>query len=118
MSFERKQLGASGEELAEEYLIEKGYKILNRNLHLRVGEIDILAQDGPTIVIVEVKTKKFIHQGRPEEQVNYFKQRKLRLLGRAICQQYPNQPIRIDVIAIDETDFEPKINHIINAVTG
>lgn len=118
MTYQRKQLGASGEELAEEYLVEKGYKILQRNLRLKMGEIDILAQDSKTIVIVEVKTKRYINQGRPEEQVDYFKQRKLRLLGRAISQQYPNQPIRIDVIAIDETDFEPKINHIINAVTG
>lgn len=116
MSFERKQLGASGEDLAAEFIIDKGYRILNRNLHLRVGEIDILAQDGQAIVIVEVKTKRYINQGRPEEQVDYFKQRKLCLLARAISQQYPNQPIRIDVIAIDETEFEPKINYIINAV--
>lgn len=116
MTFQRKQLGASGEDLAEEYLVDKGYKILQRNLRLKVGEIDILVQNGKTIVIVEVKTKKFIRQGLPEEQVDYFKQKKLCLLARAICQQYPNQPIRIDVIAIDETDFEPKINHIVNAV--
>lgn len=116
MTFQRKQLGASGEDLATEFLEKLGYKILNRNLHLRVGEIDILAQDKDTIVIVEVKTKRYINQGRPEEQVDYFKQKKLCLLARAICQQYPNQQIRIDVIAIDETNFEPKINHIINAV--
>ncbi|EKD56943.1 MAG: hypothetical protein ACD_58C00039G0004 [uncultured bacterium] len=117
MTFQRKQLGASGEDLAEEYLIKKGYKILQRNLHFKVGEIDILAQDDKTIVIVEVKTKRYTYQGSPEEQVDYFKQRKLRLLGRAISQQFLDQPIRIDVIAIDETDFEPKINHIVNAVT-
>lgn len=116
MSFQRKQLGTSGEDLATEFLVDKGYKILDRNLRLKVGEIDILAQDKDTIVIVEVKTKRYVNQGRPEEQVDYFKQRKLCLLARAISQQYPDQPIRIDVIAIDETDFEPKINHIINAV--
>jgi putative endonuclease len=117
MTFQRKQLGASGEDLAAEFLEKLGYKIINRNLRFKVGEIDILAQDNKTIVIVEVKTKRFVHQGLPEEQVDYFKKKKLRLLGRAISQQYLDQPIRIDVIAIDETDFEPKINHIINAVT-
>lgn len=117
MSFERKQLGASGEDLAAEFLEKLGYKIIQRNLRLKVGEIDILAQDDETIIVVEVKTKRYTHQGLPEEQVDYFKKRKLCLLARAITQQYPNQAIRIDVIAIDETEFEPKINHIVNAVT-
>lgn len=118
MTFTRKQLGASGEELAKEFLISKGYKILERNLRLRVGEIDILAQEGETIIIVEVKTKRYVRQGHPEEQVDYFKQRKLRLLARSVTQLYPDRPIRIDVVAIDKTSYSAKINHIVNAVIG
>ncbi|OGD67097.1 hypothetical protein A3F08_00870 [Candidatus Berkelbacteria bacterium RIFCSPHIGHO2_12_FULL_36_9] len=118
MTLERKKLGSSGEDLATEYLEKKNYKIIFRNLRLKYGEADIIAQDGDYIVIVEVKTKRFFGQGRPEEQVDYFKQKKLRLLARGISQLYPDRNIRIDVIAVDETGLRPKINHIINAVEG
>lgn len=118
MTFARKNLGKSGEDLAAEYLISKNYKIISRNFRNRFGEIDIIAQDGDFVVLVEVKTKQYISQGRPEEQVDYFKQKKLRLLARALLKDYPDKTIRIDVVAIDLTLPEPKINHIINAVEG
>lgn len=118
MTFDRKQLGSSGEDLATDFLESKGYKIIERNLRLRVGEIDILAQDSGTIVIVEVKTKRYIRQGHPEEQVDFFKQRKLRLLARSVTQLHPDRPIRIDVVAIDKTLYPARINHIVNAVEG
>jgi len=117
MTKSRKILGASGEDIAEKFLTDRGYYILERNFRLKFGEIDILAKDKNTIVIVEVKTKRFLSQGRPEEQVDYFKQKKLLLLAKAILQMYPNNNIRIDVIAIDMSEEKTKINHIINAVT-
>lgn len=118
MTFQRKQLGQSGEELAAEFLEKIGYKIIERNFRLKFGEIDIIAQDGDCIVLVEVKTKTNLNQGRPEEEVDYFKQRKLRLLARALEQMHPGKNIRIDVIAVDKTEFIPKINHLVSAVEG
>ena len=114
----RKIIGGSGEDIAAEYLEEKGYKIINRNLKVRYGEIDILAEDNDMIVLVEVKTKTIFKQGTPEEMVDYFKKKKLLLLSRAICQQYPDRTVRIDVVAVDLTEIHPKINHIINAIEG
>lgn len=116
MSYQRKALGKSGEDLAVEYLQNKSYQIISRNFRNRFGEIDIIAQDGDFVVLVEVKTKRYISQGRPEEQVDFFKQRKLRLLARAISKGYPEKNIRIDVVAVDMTLPKPRINHIINAV--
>jgi len=117
MTIQRKMLGNSGEEIAANYLEKIYYKILDRNLRLKYGEIDIIARDGDYVVIVEVKTKTVIKQGTPEEMVDYFKQKKLRLLARAVSQMYPNNSIRIDVVAVDETDLnKTKINHIINAI--
>lgn len=116
MTFQRKFLGYSGEEIAKNYLVDKNYQIIGRNIVLKIGEIDILAKDGDFLVIVEVKTKTNFTQGRPEEEVDYFKQKKLRLLARALSQKYPNKNMRIDVVAVDMSDVEPKINHIINAV--
>ena len=111
-----KSTGNLGEDLASEYLKKLGYKILVRNLRLSFGEIDILAQDKKTIVVVEVKTVRGAGFGLAQELVRYKKQEKLKLLARAIEQQYPASTIRIDVIGIDFTLGEPKIEHLINAV--
>lgn len=113
---QRKNLGNSGEDLAEQFLIEKNYQIIARNYRLKIGEIDLLATDGDFLVIVEVKTKTNFAQGRPEEKVDYFKQKKLRLLAHALAQKYPNKPIRIDVVAVDMSGAKPEFKHIINAV--
>jgi putative endonuclease len=56
MSFEGKQLGARGDELAAEHLQAKGYSILQRNFRTKRGEIDIIALDGDCTVFVEVKS--------------------------------------------------------------
>jgi len=104
--------------MAAEFLKSIGYEIINRNVKFKYGEIDIIAGDGDYIIIVEVKTKTSFDQGKPEEMVDYFKKKKLRLLARGISQQYPDKNIRIDVVAVDLTKTEPKINHIINAVEG
>lgn len=116
MTYHRQQLGASGENLAAIFLESIGYKVLERNKRFKFGEIDIIAQDGDVIVLVEVKTKTSLVQGRPEEEVDYFKKKKLRLLARGLEQIYPDQNIRIDVVAVDKTGDGPIINHIQNAV--
>lgn len=116
MTKKTKQLGNKGEDLAESYLAKLNYEIIGRNVRNRYGEIDIIAKISDDIVLVEVKTKIVFDQGDPEEMVNYFKQKKLRLLARALSQQYPDNNIRIDVIAIDLSRCTPRINHVINAV--
>lgn len=116
MSFFRKQLGKSGEDLAERFLKRKGYKILGRNLRFKFGEIDILAKEGEDIVLVEVKTKTDEEFGRPEEEVDYFKKRKLWDLCRFLSQKYPGKNIRVDVIALKVGDREPKIEHLKNTL--
>ena len=113
-----KSTGNQGEDLAAEYLTKLKYKILERNLRLTVGEIDILAQDKKTIVIVEVKTVRGEGFGLAQELVRYKKQEKLKLLARALTQKYPNSTLRIDVIGVDLSDpIVPKFEHLINAVT-
>ena len=102
--------------MAAEYLLNKGYKVIERNLRLDYGEIDILAQKGQTIVLTEVKTVRGSGFGLAQELVRSKKQDKLRLLSRYLEQQYPKSPIRIDVIGVDMSSDEPKIEHIENAV--
>jgi putative endonuclease len=69
------ELGIKGEELAEKYLRNSGYEILERNWRFGKDEIDIIARDGDFIVIAEVKTRRTNYFGEPEEFVSRQKQR-------------------------------------------
>lgn len=113
-----KSTGNFGESLACDFLKTLGYKILERNFMLAVGEIDILAQDKKTIVLIEVKTVRGRGFGPAQELVRFKKQQKLKLLARALMQKYPNSPIRIDVIGVDLSDpGNPQFEHLISAVS-
>lgn len=72
-----KVLGAFGENMANEYLSECGYKVLDRNFSCRTGEIDIIALQGDTVVFIEVKTRSSEKFGLPSEAVSATKQRKI-----------------------------------------
>ena len=113
-----KKTGNAGEDAAADYLKKKGYRILERNLTLFCGEIDILSEFRKTIVIVEVKTVRGSGFGAAQDLVRYAKQDKLRLLARAIEQKYPGRALRIDVIGVDYSSGSPIIEHLENAVEG
>lgn len=115
---ENKSTGNFGEEIAAHYLEAKGYKILHRNLKFPHGEIDILASNKNTIIIVEVKTVRGSGFGLAQELVRFRKQEKLRLLSKSIEQLYPRRPLRVDVVGIDLSAEPPEIEHLINAVEG
>ena len=103
-------VGARGERVAARHLRRLGYRILARNLRTRGGEIDLLAQapDRRTVVVVEVKSATARDPGeapdpRPEEHVNYYKQRRLTALACQIARRYhlEDRPIRFDVIGVE-----------------
>jgi len=114
MSLERKKLGALGEDQALEYLVKKGYRFLDRNVRLFCGEIDLLFEDNGVLVIVEVKTKTSSKYSTPQEKIDFAKKRKLVQLAKALWQKFPDKTIRIDVVAIDES--QGKLDYIVNAV--
>jgi putative endonuclease len=93
-------VGNSGEAMAVNFLETLGWSILGRNLHYRFGEIDILADAGDFVVIVEVKAKKSAHNGLAIEMITPTKQRVLQKLAKWVTLAY-NKPVRVDVIAID-----------------
>lgn len=108
----RLNFGKEGENLAVDYLLKKGYKILEKNFCGPAGEIDIIAKDGDFIVIVEVKRRISEKYGQPELAVNYKKQEKLKKLALYyLCRLGKELPVRFDVIAIKGS----KIEHIENA---
>lgn len=108
----RIESGKEGEKLALDYLLAKGYKILEKNFRTPFGEIDIIAKDKDFIVIIEVKRRLSDKFGKPELSVNYSKQQKLKKLALYYISTLKKEyPVRFDVIAINDK----KIEHIENA---
>ena len=112
-------IGATGEKIAKEYLISKGYIIEAMNFHSKYGEIDIIAKNDKYIVFVEVKTRKQFSIVSPAEAVTKNKRNKI--IKTAFVYMESNiinmQP-RFDVIEIITKDNGAKIkniNHIENA---
>ncbi|MBI1919332.1 YraN family protein [Candidatus Microgenomates bacterium] len=97
-----KETGKKGEDLAVDYLRRHGYKIIERNFQKGYGEIDIVAQEGDTLVFVEVKTRKSSRFGSPLEAITPWK---IKALIRS-CQFYKSlhaelpESLRLDVVSV------------------
>lgn len=108
-------LGAYGEEVAAGHLVRCGLEILDRNWRCEVGELDIVARDGPTLVAVEVKTRASTAFGHPAEAVSPRKLRRLRqLVWRWLIAHERHAPhVRIDVITVIQGHVgPPQIEHL------
>lgn len=103
-------IGEQGEARAEMYLKGLGYQILARNLRTRLGEIDLLALEGETIVFIEVKTRKSDARGRPEEAIHPRKQKQLSRVAMALLKSkgWLHRQSRIDVITITGEPESPE----------
>ena len=94
--------GAKGEDLAASFLEKKGYKIIERNYHMRGGEIDIIALDSDTLVFIEVKARSTEEFGSPLEAITYRKLKTLTKAAQFYKIKHPKLPdmLRIDAVAI------------------
>jgi putative endonuclease len=103
MTHERQQLGIVGEEIAARELAARGYAILERRYRTRYGEIDIVAEDGHTLVFVEVRARATTEFGRAAESVTEAKKRKVTAMAVDYLARHhvTNRPCRFDVVAID-----------------
>jgi putative endonuclease len=99
----RARVGEAGEAAAVAHLRADGYAILERDWRCRLGQIDIVAEDGGTLVVVEVKARRGRGYGLPQEAVDHRKRRKLRALLDAYrtTTGRHHQPGRIDVVAVE-----------------
>ncbi|WP_313756579.1 YraN family protein [Tissierella sp.] len=110
------QKGRKGEMLAKEYLISKGYRILDLNYRNKIGEIDIIAMDRNILVFNEVKTRTSTNFGYAYEAVNRKKQQKIIYCSQLYIRQKNliDYQIRYDIIEVYLTPHI-KINHIENS---
>lgn len=102
MSTNKKELGARGEDIAVRYLKRRGYRILERNYRVRLGEIDIIAEHGADLVFIEVKTRSDTLFGSPFESVSLAKQRQLAKVALEYLtrENRHDRPARFDVVGI------------------
>lgn len=108
----------AAEDLAAAHLQSRGMLIEARNVHCgRLGELDIVARDGEYLVFVEVKSRRTLAYGAPEQAVSPTKQRRIRRL--ALSYLHKNQlhgaPCRFDVVAVDYRSGAPQLRYIPNA---
>jgi putative endonuclease len=113
---DRKIIGAAGENAAEQYLSELGYRIVARNWRCRTGEIDIIAEVEGTLVFVEVRARKRAGSyGLAKESIDFRKQQQVRETAQFYLHRYQqyDQRIRFDVIAVQfkEDGEAPLLEH-------
>ncbi|MEJ7635247.1 YraN family protein [Aeromicrobium sp.] len=97
-----KALGTYGERIAADHLESLGMVVLARNWTCRFGEVDIVARDGSTLVICEVKTRSSTTYGGPFEAVTGHKANRLRRLAMHWLEVHDVEPpsVRIDVVSV------------------
>ena len=107
MTLKKKELGENGEKIAVRYLQSRGYRILERNYRIRLGEVDIIAEHGEDLVFIEVKTRSGRLFGSPFEAVTLAKQRQLSRVALEYISKrgYQNRPARFDVVGVQLKGF-------------
>lgn len=96
-------LGKFAENRAEKLLAKAGLRILARNYRCRQGEIDLVAQEGETLVFVEVRSRSRQDYGSAAESITLAKQRRIIAAARHYLAALPHLPAcRFDVVTLDQ----------------
>jgi putative endonuclease len=113
MSHARRRLGDRGEHLAESYLVDHGYEPVARNYSCAAGEVDLVCRAGDVLVFVEVKTRRGIAFGIPEEAVTPAKIAHIAAAAQHYLAEHEldSLPWRIDVVAV-QLDRAGRIDEI------
>jgi len=116
----RRDTGILGEKLAGDFLKKRGYRIYETNYRCPEGEVDIVARHKDSLVFIEVRSKRSLEFGSPEESITPTKMERLRAVAAHYRQTHNNLPSlwRIDVVAveIDRKGKPLRIELIENAV--
>ena len=109
--------GKEGEKIAAAFLKKNGYRIIEINFRCPIGEIDIIAKEKKDLVFVEVKTRKYMELGYPEQAVGIRKQKKMSQLALWYLQKRKivDTNARFDVVAITLIPEKSEVKLIKNA---
>ena len=115
---QRAQVGRTGEKHARRFLRHQKYRIVTRNYRCPLGEIDLIALDGPVVVFVEVKTRTDREHGDPQDTVTAGKQRRIMRAAEFFLRQTGSEgrACRFDVVAVTlKRDAAADIEHLPDA---
>lgn len=113
---EHYELGKQGEQLAVDYLVKEGYKIVERNWRFQRAEIDIIASKQEKIISVEVKTRSSKDFGNPQDFVNSKKIKSMVLaMNQYVLMRNLDVEVRFDIIAITKNRTSFDIEHLKDA---
>jgi len=117
----RRDTGILGEKLAKDFLKKRGYHILETNYRCPEGEIDIVAKHKDSLVFIEVRTKRSLEFGSPEESITRAKKERMKATAAYYWQTHDNLPPfwRIDVVVVElnQKGQPSRIELIENAVS-
>lgn len=106
------ELGLKGEDLAAELLRSKGYYILERNYRFQRAEIDIIAESGDQLVVVEVKTRNSPFFGDPQSFVTPAQIKNLvKAADHYISEHHINREVRFDIISVLLNQYTTQVVH-------
>jgi putative endonuclease len=110
----RAELGRRGEALAAELLRARGLEIVERNFRCRAGEIDLVVLDGPTVVFVEVRSRRGDRAGTPFESVDPRKQARVTRVARHFlaARGWGERDVRFDVVGVRFDAEPPALEHV------
>lgn len=110
------ELGKKGEQLAVDFLIEKGYTIIERNYRFDKAEVDIMAKHKDMLAIIEVKTRSSTDFGNPQDFVKPKQiQRLVKAVDEYVTVNVLDVEVRFDIIAIVKEGKGYNIEHLENA---
>jgi len=110
------ELGKKGEELAVDFLLKAGYDIIERNYRFNKAEVDIIAQQGNTLAVIEVKTRSTKDFGNPQDFVKPKQiQRLVKAVDEYITTNHLDVEVRFDIIAIVKSGKAFEVEHLQNA---
>ena len=114
----RKQLGDNSEAMAQNYLEQRGYRLVQKNFRCKTGEIDLIMQKGEMLIFAEVRSKTSSRYGEPLETVNKAKQDKIKKAAAYYLYTHPKQAdcyCRFDVLSVLWINSTPQITWIEDA---
>ncbi len=99
-------LGNQAEKVALSYLEQQGLTLIKKNYQTRLGEIDLIMQDGKSIVFLEVRLRKNNIFGGASESITKAKQRKIAKFAEQFLQHHGNQSCRFDAIVMEKAEIQ------------
>lgn len=111
-----RKIGTTYEEIAANYLQERGVRIIAMNYRISAGEVDLIGEDKENIIFIEVKYRKTASYGEPWEAVSIHKQKKICKVARQYCySKRIRKQVRYDIISIrgeEITWFQNAFEHV------